>query len=110
MGTHEYFDLVDQLGTEAYISGNVGSGSPQETAEWIEYITSPEGSLAKERAANGHPAPWKLPFFGIGNELWGCGGNMRAEYAADVHPALRHFRQAAGGHADPQDRLGRQYR
>lgn len=84
VGTHEFFELVGQLGAEAYISGNVGNGSPQEMAEWVEYITSPAGSLADERARNGRKEPWKLPYFGIGNELWGCGGNMRAEYAADV--------------------------
>ena len=83
VGTHEYMDLMGQLGAEPYISGNVGNGTPREMAEWIEYMTSPAGSLADERAANGHKAPWTVPYFGIGNELWGCGGNMRAEYAAD---------------------------
>ena len=84
VGTHEFMDLVEQVGAEAYISGNVGNGTPQEMAEWVEYMTSPAGSLADERARNGRKAPWKLPYFGLGNELWGCGGNMRAEYAADV--------------------------
>ncbi|WP_373369273.1 alpha-N-arabinofuranosidase [Sphingomonas folli] len=84
VGTHEFMELVEQVGAEPYISGNVGNGTPQEMAEWVEYITSPAGTLADERAQNGHKAPWKLPYFGIGNELWGCGGNMRPEYAADV--------------------------
>nr|WP_315764930.1 alpha-L-arabinofuranosidase C-terminal domain-containing protein [Sphingomonas sp. Y38-1Y] len=84
VGTHEFFELVGQLDAEAYISGNVGNGTPQEMAEWVEYMTSPAGSLADERAKNGRKQPWQLPYFGIGNELWGCGGNMRAEYAADV--------------------------
>nr|WP_295660930.1 alpha-L-arabinofuranosidase C-terminal domain-containing protein [Polymorphobacter sp.] len=84
VGTHEFMDLAEQIGADAYISGNVGSGSPQEMAEWVEYMTSPAGSLADERARNGHKAPWKVAYFGIGNELWGCGGNMRPEYAADV--------------------------
>ncbi len=83
-GTHEFLNFVELLGAEAYVSGNVGSGSPRELAEWVEYITSPAGSLAAERAANGRADPWKLPYIGLGNELWGCGGNMRAEYAADV--------------------------
>jgi alpha-N-arabinofuranosidase len=83
-GTHEYMDFVDLVGAKPYVSGNVGDAPPREMAEWIEYMTSPTGSsLAKERAANGHPAPWALPYFGIGNELWGCGGNMRPEFAAD---------------------------
>ncbi|MBU3077376.1 alpha-N-arabinofuranosidase [Sphingomonas quercus] len=83
-GTHEFMDFAEQIGADAYISGNVGSGSPQEMAEWVEYITAPAGSLADERARNGRKAPWKLPYFGIGNELWGCGGNMLIDYAADV--------------------------
>jgi alpha-N-arabinofuranosidase len=83
-GTHEFMDFAEMIGAEAYISGNVGSASPRELAEWVEYVTSPAGSLASERAANGRQVPWKLPYIGLGNELWGCGGNMRAEYAADV--------------------------
>ncbi len=84
VGTHEFMDLAGQLGSEPYISGKVGNGTPQEMAEWVEYMTAPTGSLADLRGKNGHAAPWALPYFGIGNELWGCGGNMRAEYAADV--------------------------
>jgi alpha-N-arabinofuranosidase len=83
-GTHEFLDFAELIGAEAYISGNVGSAAPRELAEWVEYVTSPAGSLASERAANGRSNPWKLPYIGLGNELWGCGGNMRAEYAADV--------------------------
>ncbi|WP_375286925.1 alpha-N-arabinofuranosidase [Sphingomonas sp.] len=84
VGTHEFMELVEQIGAEPYVAGNVGNGTPQEMAEWVEYMTSPAGSLADERAANGHKAPWAVPYFGIGNELWGCGGNMRPEYAADL--------------------------
>ncbi|MGK6319430.1 alpha-N-arabinofuranosidase [Sphingomonas sp. DT-204] len=83
-GTHEFMDFAELIGAEAYVSGNVGNGTPQEMAEWVEYMTAPAGSLAEERARNGRKAPWKLPMFGIGNELWGCGGNMRPEYAADL--------------------------
>ncbi|MEG3175546.1 alpha-L-arabinofuranosidase C-terminal domain-containing protein [Sphingomonas sp. RB3P16] len=84
VGTHEFMDLVEQLGAEPYIAGNVGNGTPQEMAEWVEYMTAPAGTLADERARNGHKAPWAVPYFGVGNELWGCGGNMRPEYAADL--------------------------
>lgn len=84
VGTHEFMELAEQIGAEAYVAGNVGNGTPQEMAEWVEYMTAPAGSLADERAKNGHKAPWKVPYFGVGNELWGCGGNMRAEYAADL--------------------------
>ncbi|MCZ3237951.1 alpha-N-arabinofuranosidase, partial [Acinetobacter baumannii] len=67
VGTHEFMDYSEMLGADAYVSGNVGSGSPREMAEWVEYMTSPTGStLAKERAANGRKTPWKLPMFGIG--------------------------------------------
>ena len=83
-GTHEFMNFAELVGAEAYISANVGSAPPREVAEWVEYVTSPAGSLANERAANGRKEPWKLPYLGLGNELWGCGGNMRAEYAADV--------------------------
>ena len=83
-GTHEFMDLVDQLGTEAYITGNVGSGTPQEMMEWIEYMTSDAVSpMANLRRQNGRDKAWRLAYFGIGNEPWGCGGNMRPEYYAD---------------------------
>jgi alpha-L-arabinofuranosidase len=80
-GTHEFMDLIEQIGSEAYVSVNVGSGTPQEAAEWLEYLTTAQPTtLAKERAANGHPAPYKVPYLGIGNESWDCGGNMTPEY------------------------------
>jgi len=80
-GTHEFMDFVDQIGSEAYISVNVGSGTPQEAAEWLEYLTTGQpATLAKERTANGHPAPYKVGFLGIGNESWDCGGNMTVDY------------------------------
>ncbi|MFC3100372.1 alpha-N-arabinofuranosidase [Altererythrobacter lauratis] len=97
VGTHEFFELARQLGAEAFISGNVGNGTPRESAEWVEYITSPAGSLAQMRAENGREEPWTLEFFGIGNELWGCGGNMRAEYAADVTRRFSTFIKAPAG-------------
>jgi alpha-N-arabinofuranosidase len=80
-GTHEFMDFIEQIGSEAYLSINLGSGTPQEAAEWLEYLTSAQPTaLAKERAANGHPAPYKIAYLGIGNENWDCGGNMSAEY------------------------------
>ncbi|WP_338466166.1 alpha-L-arabinofuranosidase C-terminal domain-containing protein [Novosphingobium sp. ZN18A2] len=97
VGTNEYFELLRQVGAQAYISGNVGDGTPREMAEWVEYITAPAGTLADERAANGHKKPWALPYFGIGNELWGCGGNMRPEYAADVTRRYATFVKAPAG-------------
>jgi alpha-N-arabinofuranosidase len=80
-GTHEIMDFLDQIGAEAYLSVNVGSGTPQEAAEWLEYLTTAQPTtLAKERAANGHPAPYKIAYLGIGNESWDCGGNMTPDY------------------------------
>ena len=83
-GTHEFMDLCDQLGCEPYICGNVGSGTVQEMEQWVEYVTFPGLSpMAETRTRNGREQPWKLPFFGVGNENWGCGGNMTPEYYAD---------------------------
>ena len=80
-GTNEFMDFLGQIGAEAYISANVGSGTPREAAEWLEYLTAPQSTtLAKERAANGHPAPYKIRYLGIGNESWDCGGNMTPDY------------------------------
>ena len=80
-GTHEFMDFLDQIGAEAYLSLNVGSGTPQEAAEWLEYLTAAQPTaLAGERAANGHPAPYKIAYLGIGNESWDCGGNMTPDY------------------------------
>ncbi len=80
-GTHEFMDFIHQIGSRAYLSVNLGSGTPQEAAEWLEYMTaSQQTSLARERAANGHPEPYEVPYLGIGNESWDCGGNMSTDY------------------------------
>jgi alpha-L-arabinofuranosidase len=80
-GTHEFLDLCEQLGTEPYICGNVGSGSVQEMMEWMEYLTSDADSpMANLRRQNGREQPWTVKYFGVGNESWGCGGNMTPEY------------------------------
>lgn len=84
-GTHEFFELCEQLGAEPYICGNVGSGTVREMRDWIEYMTFDGNSpLANERRKNGREKPWKLKYFGIGNENWGCGGHMRPEYYSDL--------------------------
>jgi alpha-N-arabinofuranosidase len=85
-GTHEFLDFAELIGADAYVAGNVGSGSPQEMAEWVEYMTSDSNStLAQLRRRNGRDQPWRLAYFGVGNETWGCGGNMRPEYFADEY-------------------------
>ncbi|MBR3019310.1 MAG: alpha-N-arabinofuranosidase [Clostridia bacterium] len=85
-GTHEFFELCRQIGCEAYVNGNVGSGSVREMNEWVEYMTfeglSPMANLRKE---NGSEAPFPVKYFAMGNEPWGCGGNMTAEYYADEY-------------------------
>jgi len=91
-GTHEFMDFVDQIGTDAYISVNVGSGTPREASEWLEYLTTAQQTtLAKERATNGHPEPYKVGYLGVGNETWGCGGNMTPEYYLSQLKIYSHF-------------------
>lgn len=85
-GTHEFFRLCELIGAEPYICGNVGSGTVQEMQQWVEYITfDGKSPMADLRRANGREEPWKLKYFGVGNENWGCGGNMRPEYYADEY-------------------------
>ena len=84
-GTHEFLELCEILGAEPYIAGNVGSGTAQEMRDWIEYMTfAGDSELAELRRANGREEPWKIKYFGVGNENWGCGGNMTPEYYADL--------------------------
>lgn len=85
-GTHEFMEFCRQVGCEPYVNGNVGSGTVQEMSEWVEYMTFDGVSpMAELRAQNGRTEPWKLTYFGVGNENWGCGGNMRPEYYADLY-------------------------
>jgi alpha-N-arabinofuranosidase len=91
-GTHEFLALTELLGAEAYINGNLGSGSPQEMMDWIEYMTSDsDSSLAGLRRRNGREKPWKIAYFAVGNESWGCGGEMRPEYYADEYRRYQTF-------------------
>ncbi len=85
-GTHEFFRLCELLGAEPYICGNVGSGTVQEMSEWVEYMTfDGESPMAGWRRANGQEKPWKLQYFGVGNENWGCGGNMKPDHYANLY-------------------------
>ena len=80
-GTHEFLNLCEKLGCEPYISGNVGSGTVKEMAQWVEYMTSDgDTPMARLRRKNGRDKAWHVKYFGIGNEAWGCGGNMTPEY------------------------------
>ncbi len=91
-GTHEFMELCRQIGCKTYVNGNLGSGTVQEMAEWVEYMTfegvSPMADLRKE---NGHEKPWKVDYFGVGNENWGCGGNMNPEHYANEYRRYQTF-------------------
>jgi alpha-L-arabinofuranosidase len=91
-GSHEFLDFVDQIGSKAYLSVNVGSGTMAEAADWLEYLTTDQPTtLGKERAANGHAKPYNIDFLGIGNESWACGGNMTVEAYLTQLKAYAHF-------------------
>jgi len=91
-GTHEFLELCELLNIEPYICLNVGSGSVQEAMEWVEYMTSPANSpMANLRRTNGRDKPWKVPYLAIGNESWGCGGNMTPEFYADNYKRYNTF-------------------
>lgn len=110
-GTHEFMELAEMLDAEVYVNANLGTGSPREMAAWLEYMTSPSDStLANERRTNGRDKPWKVHYFAIGNESWGCGGTMRPQYYADLYKHWATFAKtpadnqpimiASGGHTD----------
>src|SRR4030095_14471492 len=86
-GTNEFLNMCELLGAEPYLSGNVGSGTPQELSDWVKYTTHPNGSspMTDLRQTNGRPNPWHVKYWGLGNEAWGCGGNMKVEYYANVY-------------------------
>lgn len=91
-GTREFMDFLNQIGAQAYVSINVGSGTPHEAEDWLEYMTAAKPTtLVQERTANGHPQPYQVGFLGIGNESWGCGGNMTPDYYLSQLKIYSHF-------------------
>ncbi|MEO6186045.1 MAG: alpha-L-arabinofuranosidase C-terminal domain-containing protein [Steroidobacteraceae bacterium] len=101
-GTHEFMDFTAQIGAAPFISVNVGSGTPQEAADWLEYMTSAlPTTLALERAANGRAEPWQVPILGLGNETWDCGGNMTPDYYVSQMKIYARF--ARNFHPQQQD-------
>jgi len=91
-GTEEYMDFLGQIGADAYLSVNMGSGSAEEASKWLEYMTTDQPTtLARERAANGHPAPYKVKYLGLGNENWGCGGAMSADHYVEEMKRFSHY-------------------
>ena len=97
-GTHEFIGLCRAIGAEPYLAGNVGSGTPQELRDWVEYSNYPSGSaLSDERAANGSAEPFRVRYWGVGNENWGCGGQMTPEeYAAHYRRFATYLRDFSG--------------
>lgn len=99
-GTHEFMALCELLGADPYVNGNVGSGTVKEMSDWVEYLTRDGDSpMVRQRKANGRDEPWRVPFWGIGNEAWGCGGNMRAQAYADL---ARQYATFCRDHGDNQ--------
>ncbi|MES2794313.1 MAG: alpha-L-arabinofuranosidase C-terminal domain-containing protein [Bacteroidota bacterium] len=85
-GTHDFLDLCEKIGAEPYLAGNVGSGTVKDLADWVSYVNHPGGSpMAELRKQNGRQNPWNVKLWGVGNEAWGCGGNMTAEYYANIY-------------------------
>ena len=90
VGTHEFMELCEMIGAKPYVAANITSVTPQHILDWMDYCLSPRGTttLALEREKNGHPEPFDIPFWGLGNENWGGGGEMRPEYYADAYRRL----------------------
>lgn len=97
-GTNEFLNLCELLGCDPYISANVGSGSIGEMVDWIEYMTSDaDVPMANLRRKNGREKPWNVKFLGIGNESWGCGGNMTPEYYVNLMKQYSNYAHMYGG-------------
>lgn len=85
-GTHDFLDMCERIGAEPYLAGNVGSGTVKDLADWVTYVNHPAGSPMSElRKKNGREMPWNVKLWGVGNEAWGCGGNMTAEYYSNIY-------------------------
>ncbi|GHV12487.1 intracellular exo-alpha-L-arabinofuranosidase 2 [Clostridia bacterium] len=85
-GTHEFMDLCERIGCEPYLCGNISSGTVREMSEWVEYVSyDGDTPMTRLRAENGRKEPWELKYFAVGNENWGCGGNMRGEFYVDEY-------------------------
>jgi len=111
-GTHDFLNMCELLGAEPYLAGNVGSGSVQELTDWVQYVNfSGKGPMSDWRRQNGREKPWSVRYWGVGNEPWGCGGNMAPEYYANLYrqyatymtgfsDAKKMFRIASGPSSD----------
>lgn len=98
-GTHEFLNFCEMVGTKPYISGNIGSGTPEELAKWVEYMTSnSQSTIVNQRRSNGREQAWDVRYLGIGNEAWGCGGNMTADYYSDLFRRYSTYTRNYNGH------------
>lgn len=97
-GTNEFLNMCELLGAEPYLSGNVGSGTAQELSDWVKYTTHPNGSspMTDLRQKNGRANPWHVKYWGLGNEAWGCGGNMKPDYYANIYRQYATFMTSNG--------------
>ncbi|MBN1623784.1 MAG: alpha-N-arabinofuranosidase [Clostridia bacterium] len=99
-GTHEFMELCEMLGCDAYVAGNLGSGTVKEMQDWVDYLSCEKGTAMSElRTENKRPQPWKLPFFGIGNESWACGGNMTPEFYSDLYKRYQTYVRSYPGNS-----------
>ncbi|OQP53382.1 alpha-N-arabinofuranosidase [Niastella yeongjuensis] len=85
-GTHDFLNMCELIGTEPYLAGNVGSGTVQDLTDWVQYVNfNGKSPMSDLRQQNGREKPWHVTYWGVGNEAWGCGGNMTPEHYADVY-------------------------
>ena len=111
-GLHDFLNMCEVLGTQPYLAGNIGSGTVQELADWVQYVSSKtKNPMSDLRKQNGREEPWNVRYWGVGNEAWGCGGNMTPEYyvnefkkystfMADGSNNDKIFRVASGANVD----------
>ena len=92
-GTHDFLNMCERIGAEPYLAGNVGSGTVQELTDWVQYVNfdGKISPMSKWRVQNGREKPWNVKIWGVGNEVWGCGGNMTPEYYANVYKQYATF-------------------
>jgi alpha-L-arabinofuranosidase len=92
-GTHDFLDMCEKIGAQPYLAGNVGSGTVQDLIDWVQYVNYPSQSspMSKLRTVNGREKPWNVKIWGVGNEAWGCGGNMKPEYYANIYKQYATF-------------------
>ncbi|GAB3745919.1 alpha-N-arabinofuranosidase [Spirosoma pomorum] len=97
-GTHDFLNMCELLGTEPYLAGNVGSGTVQDLSEWVQYVNFPSNSpMSALRQQNGRQIPWNVKYWGVGNEAWGCGGNMKPDYYANIYRQYSTFMNSQVG-------------